>query len=196
MGWSGFNTTHADAPTPNSPHLHLTLNFWNKHPPEDGWQGKHGRRLFMAYVDALVAEQAAKSPVRHPYYMAKCEHCGHVGSTEFWDEARNHDDADVVCPRCGLISLADETKAESHADTGDGAVAALAARSERDEFEAWAERDNRRLEANMFEDREPGNNHYYEDDTTNHAYVGWCAARSEHANPEGLVAAGEEGDEK
>lgn len=46
----------------------------------------------------------------------------------------------------------------------------------RDEFEEWAAADNRRLDALEFEERAPDNNHYYDDDTTNHAYVGWCAA--------------------
>lgn len=51
-------------------------------------------------------------------------------------------------------------------------------RDERDEFEAWAAKDNRRLEGEEFEERVPDNNLYYQDDTTNHAYVGWCAARA------------------
>lgn len=42
------------------------------------------------------------------YYNAVCEKCGHTGSTEFFGEARNWDDADVVCPKCGEITLADE----------------------------------------------------------------------------------------
>lgn len=48
----------------------------------------------------------------------------------------------------------------------------------RDAFEEWAQADNRRLEPNECEadDRTLSNNHYYEDDTTNHAYIGWCAA--------------------
>lgn len=46
---------------------------------------------------------------------------------------------------------------------------------ERDAFEAWAEKDNRRLEGEEFEERAPDNNLYYQDDTTNHAYVGWYA---------------------
>lgn len=48
----------------------------------------------------------------------------------------------------------------------------------RDAFEEWAHADHRRLEPNEYEadDRTPGNNHYYDDDTTNQAYIGWCAA--------------------
>jgi hypothetical protein len=46
----------------------------------------------------------------------------------------------------------------------------------RDSFEDWAERDYRRLEAEEFEERTPDNNHFYADDTTNQAYIGWCAA--------------------
>lgn len=46
---------------------------------------------------------------------------------------------------------------------------------ERDAFEIWAELDHRRLDPLEFEERTPDNNHYYADDTTNHAYIGWCA---------------------
>ena len=48
----------------------------------------------------------------------------------------------------------------------------------RDAFEEWAHADHRRLEPNEYEadDRTPGNNHYYDADTTNQAYIGWCAA--------------------
>lgn len=53
--------------------------------------------------------------------------------------------------------------------------ASTPARDERAAFEDWAMADNRRLEANEFEDRTPGNNHYYECDSTNQAYIGWCA---------------------
>jgi len=45
---------------------------------------------------------------RERFYMMKCEHCGWVGSTEHAREARNGDDADVVCGGCGKITLADE----------------------------------------------------------------------------------------
>jgi protein gp37 len=45
---------------------------------------------------------------RERFYMMKCEHCGWIGSTEHAREARNWDDADVVCGGCGKITLADE----------------------------------------------------------------------------------------
>jgi hypothetical protein len=48
----------------------------------------------------------------------------------------------------------------------------------RDQFEAWAAKDRRDLAALEFEERTPDNNHYYEDDSTNNAYIGWCAALS------------------
>lgn len=56
MGWSGFYTG-TGGPKANSRDLHVTLNFWNKHPPDGGGQAAHGRAMFMAYVDAIVAEQ-------------------------------------------------------------------------------------------------------------------------------------------
>lgn len=54
MGWSGFDT-RTDEPKAHDPYLHVTLNFWNKHPPETGWQGKHGRKMLLAYVDGILA---------------------------------------------------------------------------------------------------------------------------------------------
>jgi protein gp37 len=45
---------------------------------------------------------------RDRFYNAVCEHCGYVGSTEYWFESRNVDDADVVCSRCNKISIAEE----------------------------------------------------------------------------------------
>lgn len=46
---------------------------------------------------------------------------------------------------------------------------------ERDAFEAWADADSRQLDPQEFEERTPDNNHYYRVDSTNHAYIGWCA---------------------
>ncbi|MFM2422160.1 MAG: hypothetical protein RL291_690 [Pseudomonadota bacterium] len=45
---------------------------------------------------------------RGRYYNAICERCGHAGSSEHFHEARGHDDADVVCPKCHEIILANE----------------------------------------------------------------------------------------
>lgn len=45
---------------------------------------------------------------RGRYYNAICERCGHTGSTEHFHESRNVDDADVVCPKCNQITLANE----------------------------------------------------------------------------------------
>lgn len=59
----------------------------------------------------------------------------------------------------------------------------------RDVFEEWAHRDNRRIEPEEYEERTPDNYLYYADDSTNHAYVGWCAAiklaRSAGIEPKG-----------
>ena len=48
-------------------------------------------------------------PVRHPYYLASCDKCGFIGSTELCGGG----DEDVVCPTCystgadcGVISAA------------------------------------------------------------------------------------------
>lgn len=45
---------------------------------------------------------------RDRFYNAVCEYCGYTGSTEHWPLSRGWDDADVVCPKCERISLADE----------------------------------------------------------------------------------------
>lgn len=61
----------------------------------------------------------------------------------------------------------------------------------RDAFEEWAHADHRRLEPNEYEadDRTPGNNHYYDADTTNQAYIGWCAAWNRRDGTAELVEA-------
>lgn len=38
--------------------------------------------------------------VREPYYLASCDHCGWVGSTELCGTDSYGDDSDVYCPRC------------------------------------------------------------------------------------------------
>ena len=39
--------------------------------------------------------------VSGPYYAAKCDNCGWVGSSEFCIEHRLDDDCEVLCPFCG-----------------------------------------------------------------------------------------------
>lgn len=41
-----------------------------------------------------------KIKVRKPFYATRCEHCGWYGSSEDLVEHRNHDDADMSCPKC------------------------------------------------------------------------------------------------
>jgi hypothetical protein len=48
--------------------------------------------------------------------------------------------------------------------------------STRDAFEAWAKSDNRAIQPLEFEDRADDNNHYYESDYDNNAFIGWKAA--------------------
>lgn len=64
-----------------------------------------------------------------------------------------------------------------HYEGLDAEVMALRAKlaNERDAFEVWAERDNRRLDPQEFEERVPENNHYYAAESTNDAYIGWRA---------------------
>lgn len=42
------------------------------------------------------------------FFMTRCEHCGWLGSSQLCGTASNGDDADVVCPNCERIFLADE----------------------------------------------------------------------------------------
>lgn len=54
--------------------------------------------------------------------------------------------------------------------------------NERIAFEDWALADHRDIQPNQDEERHPGNYHYYECDSTNNAYIGWCE-RSAVASP-------------
>lgn len=38
--------------------------------------------------------------VREPFYLASCDYCGWVGSSEECSTSAGYDDADVHCPRC------------------------------------------------------------------------------------------------
>jgi hypothetical protein len=102
--------------------------------------------------------------------------CGgqvYVGELKFTGETQWH----VGCINCNRES-------GKHADKAE-AIAAWNRRAsptpeggggERDAFEVWAHADHRRIEPEEYEERTPDNNHYYADDSTNQAYVGWCAA--------------------
>jgi hypothetical protein len=48
-----------------------------------------------AYVGPIVSFD-----VREPYYLASCDHCGWVGSSELCGTDTWGDDSDVYCPRC------------------------------------------------------------------------------------------------
>jgi hypothetical protein len=50
--------------------------------------------------------------------------------------------------------------------------------SERDHFEVWAASDHRCIQPNELEERSDENNHYYDHDTDNAAFIGWKAARA------------------
>lgn len=58
------------------------------------------------------------------------------------------------------------------------------AANERDLFEEWAATDHRAIEPQQFEERTPGNNHYYRHDCDNQAYIGWCARAAQPKAPE------------
>ena len=46
--------------------------------------------------------------VRHHYFLTRCDHCGWEGSSEECGEINYGDDADVTCPKCLRIFIADE----------------------------------------------------------------------------------------
>lgn len=48
-----------------------------------------------AYLGPIVSFD-----VREPYYLASCDHCGWVGSSELCGTDSFGDDSDVYCPRC------------------------------------------------------------------------------------------------
>lgn len=62
MGGSGFKYD-TFPPTPAAEHLHIGVEFWNKHPTanDPNYPQEHCRAWFKAYVDALVAARKARS---------------------------------------------------------------------------------------------------------------------------------------
>lgn len=50
----------------------------------------------------------APIPVTDRYFYTRCEHCGWHGSSEQCGVVNYGDDADVTCPACQEIFLADE----------------------------------------------------------------------------------------
>lgn len=52
--------------------------------------------------------EPAPIPVTGRYFYTRCEHCGWHGSTEQCGVVNYGDDADVTCPACREIFLADE----------------------------------------------------------------------------------------
>lgn len=71
-----------------------------------------------------------------------------------------------------------------------GDAVAGEAKTLREAFEVWAASDNRVIQPLEFEERTDDNNHYYESDYDNNAFIGWKAARSPDAaaTPSELVA--------
>lgn len=68
----------------------------------------HAAVRFLSVEPMLGPVDARPWMPRDRFYNAICEKCGHVGSTEFFKECRYQDDADVVCPKCDKIILANE----------------------------------------------------------------------------------------
>jgi NAD-dependent SIR2 family protein deacetylase len=52
-------------------------------------------------------------PVTGRYFYTRCDRCGWHGSSEQCGEMRYCDDADVVCPACHEIMIADDWTPEA-----------------------------------------------------------------------------------
>lgn len=61
----------------------------------------------------MIWSNPGKMVVRRPFFWTRCEHCGWQGSSEVCGEISNGDDADVTCPSCHKVFIADE-----HPQTG------------------------------------------------------------------------------
>lgn len=57
--------------------------------------------------------QPAPIPVRGMYFYTRCEHCEWEGSSEQCGTINYGDDADVTCPACHEIFIADEFKPDA-----------------------------------------------------------------------------------
>lgn len=58
----------------------------------------------------MIGDNTGKMKIRHPYFYTRCEHCNWHGSTEVCGEINYGDDADVTCPSCHRIFVADEVE--------------------------------------------------------------------------------------
>jgi hypothetical protein len=75
---------------------------------------------------ALYAGPIVSFEVNEPYYLASCDHCGWVGSSEHCGGDSWGDDSDVYCPRCSTSGadcgkVAERIAATPRAEIGDDA---------------------------------------------------------------------------
>lgn len=83
---------------------------------EDGSMTPEEIRLENLKQMAAYSGPVVSFDVREPYYLASCNHCGWVGSTELCGTDSYGDDSDVYCPRCHA-SGADSGKVASRIAT-------------------------------------------------------------------------------
>lgn len=102
-------------------------------------------KLFAAVLAAAPATPAPEPvgplisfDVREPYYLASCNHCGWVGSSEHCGTDDGGDDSSVYCPRCHA-SGADCGKVAARVATPPAPVAASAVDGLRTALEAAGE---------------------------------------------------------
>jgi hypothetical protein len=67
---------------------------------DDGGMTPEEVRLEDLKQMATYAGPIVSFEVREPYYLASCDHCGWVGSSELCGTDSFGDDSDVYCPRC------------------------------------------------------------------------------------------------
>jgi hypothetical protein len=81
---------------------------------------------------------------------------------------------DKCCQKVDCLARGEVIDLEGAADLHQSTSPVTA--SARDAFEAWATSDNRAIQPLQFEERTDYNNHYYESDHDNNAFIGWKAA--------------------
>jgi hypothetical protein len=94
---------------------------------------------------------------------------------------------DKCCQKVDCLARGEVIDLEGAADLPQSSSPVTA--SARDAFEAWATSDSRAIQPLQFEERTDYNNHYYESDHDNNAFIGWKAAGLAQTPAEPEIAA-------
>lgn len=71
----------------------------------------------MAHTTRYITKDGRGFDVPKPYYLASCDACGWVGSSEECGVDRGQDDSDVYCPKCHRAGADCGTVAEEATET-------------------------------------------------------------------------------